>query len=364
MKIALLGDIAFYGTYSVEGNPSVHQYFQEAADYLRGFDHVVGNLETAFAEGLRPYGPKSAYIRAHSANVALLAHLGISVVNLANNHVWDFGMEGYRRTLRELDAAGVRYFGVEDRQVELRDASAAVALHGYCSYNTNPLGMSRRGGPGIDPLNVQRVEARLRENHARGLLNVVSVHSGQEHVNYPGRDDIRMARRFASVCPYVYYGHHPHVLQGWEHHAGSVIAYSLGNFCFDDVYTDKSPEPLVRQTENNRAGAILELEVQGAAVVASRMTPVFAGPASLEVGPERIAERLREYSAALAEDEPGYSARRAALISAFIGGRKAARDLQWYLQRLNFNSVGMIARARYNQRQYDRNVRSLLGPEA
>lgn len=360
MRIALLGDIAFYGKYSVEGNASVHDYFRDAAEYLRGFDHVVGNLETPFSEGGRPHGPKSAHIRAHPSNVELLGYLGVDVVNLANNHVYDYGMEGYRRTLRELEQAGIPYFGVEDLQLELQDASARVALHGYCSYNTNPLGMSRRGGPGVNPLNVRRVEERLRENHEDGLLNIVSVHSGQEHVNYPSRDDIRMARGFAAVCPYVYYGHHPHVLQGVEWHRGAVIAYSLGNFCFDDVYTPKSDQPLVRQTENNRSAAILELEVEGAAVTAFRATPVFAGESSLEVDVAPVGERLAEYSAALSEEEPGYTARRNALIASFLGGRKAARDLQWYLARLNLGSVGILARARYNQFEYNRNVRDLL----
>jgi gamma-polyglutamate biosynthesis protein CapA len=361
MRIALLGDIAFFGKYSVEENPGVYDYFREVAEYLRGFDHVVGNLETPLAEpGTRPYGSKSAHIRAHPANVALLQFLGIDVVNLSNNHIWDYGLEGYRRTLGELERAGIPFFGVEGRQLELRGEAAAVALHGYCSWNTNPLGVSRRGGPGIDPLEVNGVKRRLRENAAAGLLNVVSVHSGQEHVNYPSRDDIRMAREFAEVCPYVYYGHHPHVLQGCEERDGSVIAYSLGNFCFDDVYTPRSDQPLLRQTDNNRAGAILEIEVRGGSVAGHRMTPVYAGPSSLRVGVEAVGQQLAGYSRALDEEEPGYTARRDGLIREFLDGRKTMRDLRWYLARLNLNSVGVLARARYNQRQYDRMVRDQL----
>ena len=40
--------------------------------------------------------------------------------------------------------------------------------------------------------------------------------------------------------------HHPHVAQGIEMHKSSLIAYSLGNFCFDDVYTSVSKAPLVK----------------------------------------------------------------------------------------------------------------------
>ena len=357
MKIALLGDIALYGRYSVEGNPAVRDYFAAAEAHLAGFDHVVGNLETPFAQGMRPRGSKSAYIMARDENVETLRHLHVSVVNLANNHVFDYGRPGYRHTLEVLRRAGIPYFGVEGIQHTLESADARVALHGYCSHNTNPLGMSRRG---INTLHLPTVERAMRENHARGFLNVVSIHSGQEHVNRPSRDDIRMARQLAQVCPYVYYGHHPHVLQGVEEVGGSVIAYSLGNFCFDDVYTSKSDKPLVEQTENNRGGLILELTVRGDRVVEHRATPIFLGRDAMVVGAEAVGDSLRRHSAELAEEEPGYTARRNALIAEFLAGRKQMRDLQWYLKRLNPTSAGIIARARYNQRQYRRNVRRHL----
>lgn len=361
MKIALLGDIAFFGKYSVGGNSRVRHYFREAAEYLEGFDHVVGNLETPFGDDIKPKGPKSAYIKADPRNAELLPYLNIDAVNLANNHIFDYGLAGYRSTLDVLRSAGIDWFGVEGRQLRLDDMGGRVALHGYCSFNTNPLGVSRRGRPGVNPLNVATVEEQLRKNRDDGYLNIVSVHSGQEHVNYPSRDDVRMARRFAGICPYVYYGHHPHVLQGFEEVDGSVIAYSLGNFCFDDVYTDKSREPLIRQSLNNRQGAILELEVQGDDLCSHRITPLFAGDDRLEVGSAEIASRIAQYSEALASVDGAYEARRKAMIEAYLDGRKGARDMNWYLKRLNLNSVGILWRAHYNRKQYRKNVLKHLG---
>ncbi|HET6765123.1 MAG TPA: CapA family protein [Longimicrobiaceae bacterium] len=360
MKIALLGDIALYGRYSVEGNSHVCDYFAAAAEHLAGFDHVVGNLETPFASGMRPRGSKSAYIMARDENVEILRHLHVDVVNLANNHVFDYGAPGYRHTLDVLRRAGIPYFGVEGIQHTLESADARVALHGYCSHNTNPLGMSPRG---INTLNLPAVERAMRANHARGFLNVVSIHSGQEHVNQPSREDIRMARQLAGVCPYVYYGHHPHVLQGVEWWKGSLIAYSLGNFCFDDVYTSKSSRPLVEQTENNRGGLILELTVEGDRVVEHRATPIFLDRDAMVVGAQAVGDRLERHSAELAEAEPGYTARRNARIGEFLAGRKQMRNLEWYLKRLNPTSAGIIARARYNARQYRRNVLRHLRPD-
>ena len=58
MKIALLGDIAFYGKYSISGNNDVEKYFSEISEYLSGFDHVVGNLEAPFCLDLKTKGAK------------------------------------------------------------------------------------------------------------------------------------------------------------------------------------------------------------------------------------------------------------------------------------------------------------------
>lgn len=360
MKIALLGDIALFGKYSIDGNPRVRDYFRDAAEYLKTFDHVVGNLETPFGGDIVPEGPKSAYIKADPRNVELLNYLSVDVVNLANNHLFDYGVPGYRSTLDTLRSGGIEWFGAEGRQLRLESHRGRVALHGYCSFNTNPLGVSRRGEAGVNPLNVAKVEALLKRNHGDGFLNIVSVHSGQEHINYPSWDDIRMARQFASVCPYVYYGHHPHVLQGFEEVSGSTIAYSLGNFCFDDVYTDKSAEPLVRQSLNNRQGAILELEVHGAHLTSHRVTPLFARDEKLEVGSAEIEARIGDYSAALVHVDAQYEARRRAMLTAYLSERKRTRDLDWYIKRLNLNSVGILWRARYNLIQYRKNVLKFL----
>lgn len=360
MRIALLGDIAFFGKYSIGGNPRVLDYFRDAAVYLKGFDHVVGNLETPFGTDIAPRGPKSAYIKAEPRNVELLTYLNIDAVNLANNHLFDYGLPGYRCTLDTLQSAGIDWFGTDGRQLRLEDAGGRVALHGYCSFNTNPLGVARSGRPGVNPLNVRVVEELLRKNHADGFLNIVSVHSGQEHVNYPSRDDVRMARRFATVCPYVYYGHHPHVLQGFERVAGSAIAYSVGNFCFDDVYTDKCAEPLIRQSVNNRQGAILELDIEGGSLVSSRLTPLFAAEERLEIGSSDIEARIARYSDALTQVDAEYEARRKAMVGNYFNERKRSRDLQWYIKRMNLNSVGILLRARYNRNQYRKNVLSFL----
>ena len=231
MKIALLGDIAFFGKYSLENNHNLYEYFQEVSEKLKEHDLVIGNLETPFSESnTKPYGFKSAYIRSNPENLELLKFLQIDIVNLANNHIYDFGANSYELTKKLLDEAKIKYFGVENRQLLIDFDDNKIALNGFCCYSTNPLGINSKKNKGINELDVPTVKKKLIENAKNDLFNICSIHCGQEHVNYPNYDHILMARGLAKFAPYVFYGHHPHVAQGIEKVNESLLAYSLGNF--------------------------------------------------------------------------------------------------------------------------------------
>lgn len=363
MKIALLGDIAFFGKFDITLNKSIKSYFAAVAEYLHGFDYVIGNFETPLLAGGHAYGYKSAYIKAHPANVELLSYLNVGIVNLANNHMFDYGIEGYVSTIELLKKHNIRYFGVEDKVELLEDSNNKIALHGYCCYSTNPVGVFTGKGAGINRLDVSEVTNNLLRFQKEGYFNVISFHLGQEHVNYPNYDHMIMARQLAEICPYVFYGHHPHVLQGIEKVNDALIAYSLGNFCFDDVYTPKSNEPLIKQTENNRSAIILSLEFTDGKITDYEPVDVFSGEKEMILNFQKSVENLKEYSQALSLDKSTYISRRNELLCRFIGNRKKMRDLNWYLKRLNPTSVWMLITAYRNKHLYRKYVLDKLNSQ-
>ncbi len=357
MKIALLGDVAFYGRYSLSGNQDIHKYFKKVSELLKQYDYVIGNLETPFTSNLKPSVIKSACIGSNDENVELLNYLNINIVNLANNHICDYGSDAYIKTKNLLKEQGIKFFGVENKQVLIEKYGTKIALHGYCAYNTNPSGMYRESSAyGVNELNIPMVEKNLMKNHDLGYYNIVSIHSGQEHVNFPSSEDMKMARQLSKVCPYVYYGHHPHVMQGIEEVNESLIAYSLGNFCFDDIYTEKSEKPLVVQSENNKTSFILELEFKENKLVNYNKIPIYMGDVELEINGEEIINKIENYSGKLKENEIEYTKDRDKLINDFIIGRKQLRNFEWYIKRLNYKSIIMILNARKNAKQQFENV--------
>ena len=350
MKIALLGDTALYGKFCVKENPDLYNYLSSVKKELEGYDYVVLNLETPFVNNQKPWGHKSAFIKSAPENVEVLKYLGVDSVCLANNHMFDYGQSSFQYTKELLDKYGIRYFGVEDKVDLIEIAGNKIAFSGYCCYSTNPQGLAKTG---VNKLDYKEVEQSLIHYQNLGYTNIISVHAGQEHVNYPNYDHIKFARKLSSVCQYVYYGHHPHVLQGIETVNNSLLAYSLGNFCFDDVYTSISTLPIVKMSDNNKSSVIVSLEYKDSTLIGFEMIPLFDCVISEGVHKNKISSDIKKYSEKLREDKTEYVLFRQQLLAAYIEGRKSKRDLNWYLKRINYNSFKMVLNSYRNQKKYN-----------
>ena len=74
--------------------------------------------------------------------------------------------------------------------------------------------------------------AQARKDHD---LVIVSLHWGEEYTDPPSPRQRRAARALIDAGADVVFGHHPHVLQGIESYQGGIIAYSMGNFLFENA---------------------------------------------------------------------------------------------------------------------------------
>ena len=321
----------------------------------------MGNLETPFSILKKEYGAKSAHLCTDPVNVELLKMWNVKAVSLANNHIFDYGKEGYETTIRVLDESGISHFGDKGKTVEYKTGNNKLLFSGYCCYSSNPLSVTKVvGGYGVNRYNVKDVGDSINATSKDGYLNIVAVHAGKEHVNYPSIDHIRAARKLSTAGAYVYYGGHTHTIQGVEEYKGSLISHSCGNFCFDDIYTKTSGnDPLVRLTENNRTGMVLELTIENNRVVDWREQVIYLdkkGTLELVNRDELIAGYNNELIHA--EDSPEeYMRQRQKVLDARIEERKLSRDLKWVLKRMRPQYVRLVLDMRRNKRLYDKNVR-------
>ncbi|MFW6107967.1 MAG: CapA family protein, partial [bacterium] len=88
-------------------------------------------------------------------------------------------------------------------------------------------------GPG--PARIDHLADRRAAADAAAAYDVVIpiIHTGKEQVPFPSPGLQQFFRELIDAGAAAVVGHHPHVPQGIELHAGRVIAYSLGNFLFD-----------------------------------------------------------------------------------------------------------------------------------
>lgn len=364
MRIAFLGDMALFGCFNVNKNANVKENLQNIITYLKRFDLVIGNLESPFSVNKKTWGAKSAYLCSDIENIEILKWLHVDAVNLANNHMFDYGNEGYKTTISMLSENGIGYFGTDGKTWKYEKDNCKILFSGYCCYSTNPLKLSNiQGGYGVNKFNVKDIITSIKNAHESGFFNVVAAHVGLEHVNYPSIDHVRASRKFAQVCPYFYYGHHPHVIQGVEEYNGSLIAHSLGNFCFDDTYTDTSGDkPLVELTEQNRTGIVMEIEIVDNKITSWKEQMIYIEKSGKIVIKEDDG-RLRSYNNGLIHCEENieqYSRNRKVVLDARIAERKAMRNFTWVIKRLKPRFFRLIFDMKQNAKLYQLNVKKYL----
>lgn len=344
MKIALLGDIALFGCNTVKN----HNYTKRLT-HIKGVldkcDYVIGNLETPLTTSDKTVGGKSAYIKGLPENVDILKYLNITHVGLANNHAFDYGQRGLTETINTLDKAGINWYGVNGKQCRIDVCDNSIALLGYCCYSTNGKGMGVVNI--LDPLLIEKEINELDE-----VLPIVSMHWGQEHVHYPNYDHLKLARKLCKNRDLVIHGHHPHVIQGIEKLGKSIVAYSFGNFCFDDIYTSKSKDPLVRLSKDNKESIVMILNIQSNNVVDYKIIP-FCFNESEYIIDEEIIDKIERWSDFLQTPQNEYITKRNEDISQYINSRRKLRNVQWYLKRMSIESIKMILGAKTNLKKYN-----------
>ena len=353
MKIALLGDIALFGCNNRDVNFQVK--FKEIRNYLSKFNCVIGNLETPLTNEVQFIGGKSAYIKGRPADVEILKYLGVTHVSLANNHMFDFCEKGLEDTKEILSKAEISWYGVQGKIEKIIRDDTRIVLHGYCCYSTNGKGM----GDYIDVFDPVKVEHDIIKDKSAGYLPILSIHWGQEHVHYPNYDHVLISRKLALQSPIVIHGHHPHVIQGIESIGQSIIAYSLGNFCFDDIYTNKSVQPLIKLSDANKEVMILGIEIIGNEVKNIEIK-YFVFSKEFYKEASYIENKAIMWNEFLKKGKEEYIKIRDKELREYIEERKRKRDLHWYLKRMNAESIRMIVASHGNLKQYNRLIRNYI----
>jgi poly-gamma-glutamate synthesis protein (capsule biosynthesis protein) len=237
--LAAGGDVMLARTVEEYANRYGADYpFAPVAPALRQADIAVANLECAVAAGGEP-AQKTYVFRAHHDLAGALAASGLTAMSLANNHILDFGLDGFAETLQNLESQEIATLGAganlaeAERPLVYDIRGVKVALLAWVSYAPPDFaaGDDRPGVAFLSDLN--RMARKIQEAKERADAVVVILHGGKEYSFTSNAQQQTAARQAIDAGADLVVGHHPHVLQETEIYRGKLIVYSLGDLLFD-----------------------------------------------------------------------------------------------------------------------------------
>jgi Bacterial capsule synthesis protein PGA_cap len=305
-ELTFVGDVIF-GRYRAHGYAPLAEagvdVFADVAALLRS-DLAIANLETPLVYALPERSPivSPARFGAAAEQAVPLASAGFHAASLANNHAYDLRRAGLVQTPQILAELGIVALGAAHEDppaVRVQTLERNGWRIGVLAVATRRNGPKPQGLPSIPLVPTLELPAQLRplvkEARASHDLLVVLVHWGEEYRATPTRAQRWAAHALVDAGVDLVVGHHPHVLQGIERYGNGVVAYSLGNFLFDQR------EILTRQT------GVLRVRARGRGC----LDAVAFHPVLLELEPsihpvpatgddaEEIMDRLRRLSEGL-----------------------------------------------------------------
>jgi len=237
--------------------------FVNFQNQIAAADLAFANLETPLIAGA-PVSDGAMIFRASPSWTPALKSAGFDALSLANNHILNQKQAGLLKTQSLLTEQGINNCGIGNTSTSgtaiftIKDLKIGVACFTYDGV--------KKIGATLAPLgttaeNLKRELAYLKDQQVDFII--VSMHSGAEYAATANPAQTQFARQAVDLGADLVVGHHPHVVQNMELYKGKYIFYSLGNFIFDQMWSDAT-----------RRGLALVLTVEDATVVAIEYLPV------------------------------------------------------------------------------------------
>jgi len=224
--------------------------FLKIADEIKEADLAFGNLENPISNRGKNQGSVYSF-RADPKVIDGLKFAGFDILSLANNHIWDWGGEALIQTLDILKNNGIQSVGAGSNETQ---ANRAVIFDiknikiAYLAYtNLYPESLEARSERlGISNFDLGEIEKKINNLKHDGVdIVIVSMHWGDEYQLQSNDEQQRIGRILVDAGANLVIGHHSHVVQEVEHYKNGYIAYSLGNFVFDQNFSSETMEGLM-----------------------------------------------------------------------------------------------------------------------
>jgi poly-gamma-glutamate capsule biosynthesis protein CapA/YwtB (metallophosphatase superfamily) len=215
-------------------------------------DINFANLETPLIDG-DPVPSGTMSFRADLENASSLKKAGFNLLSLANNHTGNKGKAGFLKTFETLENENINFIGAginieESYAGKIIDVSGLkIGFLAYVDDMFTPT--SQKSGidsPGSSSMQDSDLKKDIENIENRGAeYIIISMHSGHEYHATPNWYQEAFAKEAIDFGADLIIGHHPHVIQTVEKYNNKYIFYSLGNFIFDQMWSEETKQGLI-----------------------------------------------------------------------------------------------------------------------
>ncbi len=246
IKFLFLGDIMMgrYVRTLMEKNKDLDYPFKKARDtttpnkatnFLHGyFDRVIANLEGPIVPV--PNRSQTGTTFGFAPDTAeIVKRNGIDLVSIANNHTLDQGQKGLESTQKYLAETGLPFFGhpILPTEKDVRIETIYNKKFAFIGFHD----ATRRLDDAAARSLIEKIDPQVD-------YTIIFIHWGPEYQKNPSKRQEQLAHLFIDAGADLVIGHHPHIPQTRETYKGVPIIYSLGNFIFDQYWSDMTQHGL------------------------------------------------------------------------------------------------------------------------
>ena len=263
VRVLFTGDVLLSRQVEVEISRTGRSPWDRLATELAGADLVIGNLEGAVGAAADCLPSANPCFAVAPNRIALLRKAGFTAMTIENNHSDDLGEAGRNATVRTLRTEAIRPIDLEHGPSFFRAGGVTIAV-----VAVNLIGRHAAQIPSPEIRRQLRLASRLAQ------VVVVSVHWGEELLDWPSIRQEEAARWLVANGASVVMGHHPHVVQPPQCVDGRPVFFSLGNHLFDQKYPE-TKEGLIADCRISISNAVMTCGAFTTKTAAGSFSPVM-----------------------------------------------------------------------------------------
>ncbi len=235
--------------------------FSKMTDVLKSSDFNFGNLESPLVnDGNAIIGGHAMVFASPSSSAQSLINNNFKILNLANNHAFDQGLLGLNSTTNFLNALNIKHVGTGNNLTEAW-APAVVQANGIsicfigASFSSINDGGKQKNNYVARIEDLDNLKSSINTAKTQCNFTVVTMHAGTEYTRTPNTAQTTFAHAAIDDGADMIIGAHPHWAQTIEKYKEKYIFYSLGNFIFDQEWSQETKEGLTLKITVSKTGA-------------------------------------------------------------------------------------------------------------